>query len=248
LGELKRELKRFESRIKFQWFEDTPFETILKETASLPPKTAIFWHLMNVDAAGVAYEGDTALKSLYAVANAPIFSYDDGFFGQEVVGGPMYSVKDISQKTAAVAMRILGGEKPRDIKVPARLTASPKYDWRLLQRFNISEKLLPPGSQVFFREVSAWEKYRWLIALTGALVLLQGGMIAGLLHERRRRHFAEVQLRQHLAELTRANRYSLAGELAATIAHEINQPLGAFLPIARRWRRCCNRLHRICQK
>ena len=39
----------------------------------------------------------------------------------------------------------------------------------------------------------------------------------------------EVQLRQRLAELARSNRYSVAGELAATIAHEINQPLGAIL-------------------
>jgi signal transduction histidine kinase len=39
----------------------------------------------------------------------------------------------------------------------------------------------------------------------------------------------EVQLRQRLAELARSNRQSVAGELAATIAHEINQPLGAIL-------------------
>jgi signal transduction histidine kinase len=32
-----------------------------------------------------------------------------------------------------------------------------------------------------------------------------------------------------LAELARSNRYSLAVELTATIAHEINQPLGAIL-------------------
>jgi signal transduction histidine kinase len=49
------------------------------------------------------------------------------------------------------------------------------------------------------------------------------------LHERRRRQVAEVQVRQRLAELARSNRYSLAGELAATISHEINQPLGAIL-------------------
>ena len=40
---------------------------------------------------------------------------------------------------------------------------------------------------------------------------------------------AEVQLRQRLAELARSHRYSVARELAATIANEINQPLGAIL-------------------
>lgn len=40
---------------------------------------------------------------------------------------------------------------------------------------------------------------------------------------------AEAQLRQRLAELSRSHRHSLARELAATIAHEINSPLGAIL-------------------
>jgi signal transduction histidine kinase len=39
----------------------------------------------------------------------------------------------------------------------------------------------------------------------------------------------EGQLRQRLVELARSHRYSVARELAATVAHEINQPLGALL-------------------
>jgi signal transduction histidine kinase len=38
-----------------------------------------------------------------------------------------------------------------------------------------------------------------------------------------------VQARQRMAELAHINRFSTAGELTATIAHEINQPLGAIL-------------------
>ena len=40
---------------------------------------------------------------------------------------------------------------------------------------------------------------------------------------------AEVQSRQRMAELARVIRISTAGELTASIAHEINQPLGAIL-------------------
>ena len=42
-------------------------------------------------------------------------------------------------------------------------------------------------------------------------------------------NLAEVQARQRMAELARVNRFSTAGELTATIAHEINQPLGSIL-------------------
>jgi signal transduction histidine kinase len=38
-----------------------------------------------------------------------------------------------------------------------------------------------------------------------------------------------VQSRQRMAELARVMRFSTAGELTASIAHEINQPLGAIL-------------------
>lgn len=229
LGEMQREAGPLRDRVRFLWFQDTPYETILKEAASLPPDSAIFWHLMNVDAAGVVYEGDTGLKQLYAVANAPIFSYDDGFFGQEIVGGPMHSVSEGSRNTAAVAVRILGGEKAGDIKTPPSGYQTPKFDWRQLQRWRIAESQLPPGSQVYFREPSAWETYRWQVATVSSVVLLQAMLIAGLLYERRRRRLAEVEARRRMAELAHVNRYSMAGELTTSIAHELNQPLGSIL-------------------
>jgi signal transduction histidine kinase/ABC-type uncharacterized transport system substrate-binding protein len=229
LGEIQKEAKAFEGRVRFQWFEDTPYETVLKEAASLPRDSAIFWHLMNVDVAGVVYEGDSGLKKLYAVANAPIFSYDDGFFGQEIVGGPMHSVSEGSRDTAAVAVRILGGEKAGDIKTPPSGYAVPKFDWRQLQRWGIAASRLPAGSQVYFREPSTWARYRWQIVLICAVVLLQAGLISILLYERRRRKLAEFEARQRIAELAHVNRYTLAGELTTSIAHELNQPLGSIL-------------------
>jgi hypothetical protein len=80
LEEMRREAKRFENRISFIWYSDLSFEEILKHAAALPPQSAIFWHLMNVDAAGVVHEGDRALARLHAVANTPIFSHNDALF------------------------------------------------------------------------------------------------------------------------------------------------------------------------
>ena len=101
-----------------------------------------------------------ALPRLHAVANAPIFSYDDAYFGRELVGGPLLSVLEGGRQTAAVATRILGGEKAGDIKTPPIQFATPKFDWREMQRWRISESNLPPGSEIYFREPTAWEKYR----------------------------------------------------------------------------------------
>ncbi len=175
------------------------------------------------------YEGREPLKRLNKVTSAPIFSYDDTFFDGDTVGGPMLAMADISRQAASVAIRILRGENPRDIKPAPIGYATPRYDWRQLQRWGISEGSLPPGSTIAFREPTVWERYSWQIALITAVLLVQAGLISGLLHEHRRRRLAEVQSRQRMVELARVTRFSTAGELTGSIAHEINQPLGSIL-------------------
>ena len=95
LEEMRRELAPLAGRVELRWYNEMSFEDILNDAANLPPHSAIFWHLMNVDAAGVAHEANVALNKLSSSANAPIFSYDDSFFGEAIVGGPMHSVQKV---------------------------------------------------------------------------------------------------------------------------------------------------------
>jgi signal transduction histidine kinase len=228
-AEIQRQLAPFANRVVLKWYDELPFADILKDAAKLPPRSAILWHLMNVDAAGVSHEENESLNALASVASAPIFSYDGSFFEGALVGGPMFSVMESSAITANVANRILSGERAGDIKTQPIKFAAPRFDWRQMQRWGISEGLLPPGSTVDFRSPPLWQAYRAQIALTAAVILLQGGLIGGLLWQRRRRYRAESDARQRMTELARVVRFSTAGELTASIAHEINQPLGAIL-------------------
>ena len=232
LNEIKKETKIFEDRIAFMWTNDLSFSEIVKKAATLPPHSAIFWHLMNVDATGAAYEGDSALSKLHAVANSPIFSYADVFFGRHIVGGPMHSMVDQSRRTAEIALRILGGEKAGDIKIAPIGFASPKFDWREMQRWGISENRLPPGSEIHFRNSTVWEQHRGSILAMFAALVLQAMLIGWLFYEHRRRNLAEVLARNSMAELTHMNRVATAGELSASIAHEVNQPLAAIVTSA----------------
>ena len=218
-----------ENRVNLIFYNDLPFGEILKKVASLPPHTAIFFQQMAVDGAGAVYGDKEPLKRIHEVANAPIFSFDEAYFDGEVVGGPMWSPTEGSRRMAAAAVRLLRGENAEGINVPPIAFSVPKYDWRQLQRWNISESRLPPGSEVLFREPTAWQRYSWQIALTTAVLLLQAGLILALLREHSRRQLAEVLARQRMAELAHVNRFSTAGELTASIAHEINQPLGSIL-------------------
>jgi signal transduction histidine kinase len=222
--EIGKAVKPLTNRVSFTWTNHLSFDDLLKHAAALPPRSAIFWELMIVDAAGVVHEGNTALARLHAVSSAPIFSYDESFFGREIVGGPLLTVLDSSRQTAAVSVRILGGEKASDIKITPIGFSRPKFDWRGMQRWGISESRLPLGSEILFRELTAWERYRWQITSILLALLVQSAMIAWLLVEQFRRRRAETRSRKLSLDVIHLNRAAEAGALSASFAHDLGQP------------------------
>ena len=225
----RRSFQRFSSRVTFHWFTDLSAEEMLKRVTELPPRSVIYYPTIRVDARGAPQEGDAMLFRFIELDRAPIFTHVDSHFGQGIVGGPIFSSREIGQRCAEVAVRILNGETPGDIKMPPVGLAKPVYDWRQLQRWHISEFVLPPGSEILFRVPTAWEQYRAYIVAFIAAILIQSALISWLLYEQRRRQRAEVLARNTMSELTHVNRVATVGQLSASIAHEIRQPLAAIL-------------------
>src|SRR6516162_2554345 len=219
----------YASRMSFRWLNDLSFEDILKHAATLPPRSAILFNSLYSDALGFGYANHDVVSRLHLAAKAPIFTFDDSDFGQGIVGGQVPSTKDLSRDYVNVALRMLRGEALGGLKIPGLVSGPPKFDWREMQRWGISESRLPPGSTIYYRDPTAWEQYHWQIAMIGAVVLLQSFLIAGLICEHRRRRNAEAASRQHLSELALVNRSNTAGELSASIAHEMLQPLAAIM-------------------
>jgi signal transduction histidine kinase len=227
-SELKRDFQRFSDRVNITWFNDLTFGEMLTQAAAMPPQSAIFYFLLSEDAAGVPYTQGRALDNFREVASAPIFGMGDFELGRGIVGGPLMQTQALGQRAAEVALRILKGEAPGALKSAPVLFGASNYDWRELRRWDINEALLPPGSIVHFREPTVWEQYRWHLMTIVAVVLLQAAIIAWLHFERHRRQLAEQELRQRLQEVIHLNRTATAGALSASIAHELNQPLGAI--------------------
>ena len=191
---MRQAFQPFAGRVTFEWFNDLSQEEMVKRAATLPPRSALFYASVRVDAAGIPNEQNRVLARLREGANAPIFSYLDSNFGQGIVGGPVLSTQELGRRAAEVALRILNGEHPGSIKTPPLGLGVPVYDWRELQRWNISEARLPLGSVVQFREPSAWKRYRWQLIGFFIALLVQSAMISWLLIERYGRRKAELRI------------------------------------------------------
>lgn len=87
-----------------------------------------------------------------------------------------------------------------------------------------------------FHLASIWEERRGLIIAILAIVAIQSALIAGLLvyhaalrRARREGQEAHLEMRRLQNEIAHVGRVSMMGQLASSLAHEINQPLGAIL-------------------
>jgi signal transduction histidine kinase len=227
IAEMRQQLRPLEEQVKITYLNELPLSEMVQRVADLPPQSAVFYAFVAVDGAGVPQPLDRAFAPIRDAAKVPVFGWGDYHLGRGIVGGPLAPIQPLAEKAASIALRALNGESSGDIKMPP-LEFTAIYDWRELQKWNISESLLPPGSIVRFRELTVWERYRLQTLLAAAFLAIQTLLIIVLLHERRRRAVAEVEARQRMDELGVVNRRAVAGQLSASIAHELNQPLAAI--------------------
>jgi signal transduction histidine kinase len=202
---------------------------VREQVANLPARSAILTSAMYSDGEGTYYSPAAALARIAERANRPMIITSDTFLGKSGVGGFLLLPDIIGRETGEVAMRILDGEAPSSIAPFDGDNVKPIFDWRQLKRWNVDEANLPPGSEVRSRELSFWELYYWRALLVAAVVLTQALLISILLRERRLRVLAEVEAHQRMSELAHMNRRATAGEMSASIAHELSQPLAAIM-------------------
>jgi signal transduction histidine kinase len=206
-----------------------PMAELRRRVAALPERTAILYTTIYVDAAGVAYNPRDAVAAVAEAANRPMVIDRENLLGYGGTGGFVLGPVPIGREAARVVLRVLNGEAASNIPVSVGDFVRPVFDWRELQRFGISEALLPPGSEIRFRRLSIWNQYRDQIIASVSLLLIQTTLIVVLFYERRRRRTAELASRTAIGRLAHMNRVATAGELTASIAHEINQPLTAMV-------------------
>jgi signal transduction histidine kinase len=225
----KEEIPVFAAELEFIDLTGLPMTELRNRVAHLPEDTAIIYTAIYDGGEGMVYIPRDALVAIADVANRPIVVDQEVHIGYGATGGFVVHPDPIAEETAQRVLRILGGESASQIPVATGNFTRPVFDWRQLKRWKISESNLPPGSQVRFRESTAWEQYRWQIMLIAAAFLIQTALIVGLSYEHRRRRNAERASRSAMGKLADMNRVATAGEMTASIAHEINQPVAAIV-------------------
>jgi signal transduction histidine kinase len=215
--------------VRATYLTNRSVEQLERDVRELPDDAFVLYLAVTVDASGARVVSRDVAARVAAAASVLVYSFYGSNVGYGVVGASAPSFSEHSRAAAALAIRLMNG----DATARGRIEAGPgprcKVDARALARWRIAEASLPPGCEVAFREPTLWEQFGWYVVAALAIIALQAGLIAAPLLQRRRSRIAEAELSHERAVAAHAARLATLGELSATIAHEISQPLGAIL-------------------
>ena len=210
-----------------EYWSGLPKVVLEKKLRSLGPDAVVFTPGFYQDGNGDQYTPRDVAALIARASAAPVYGPWLPFIGTGIVGGRMPSPEEMAAQAAQTVRALLAGTAPTALQLAHDTPTTLHVDWRQVQRWGIDKKLIPADAVVHFRDPTLWEAHRTAVMVAISVFLLQTALIASLYLERRRRSVAESTTQMLNTQLAHASRLAVAGELTASIAHEINQPLGS---------------------
>ncbi|MGH7344670.1 MAG: GAF domain-containing protein, partial [Candidatus Rokuibacteriota bacterium] len=220
----------YRGRIAVEYPTGLSVDQVLQRVAVLSQGTIVLFGGFARDATGQNLLGAEVVRRVAASSRVPVYGPGETFIGGGIVGGHVVSFHTQGVRAAELALRVLGGERPRPTDGASNLYV---FDWRQLRRWGLDETRLPAGSEVRFREPAAWEQYKWPALAGIAVVALQAVLIVGLLVNRRQRRRAQRALAERLRFETLVSELSAAfvtvpareaaGQIEKALAHIVEE-------------------------
>ena len=221
---VREDLSTSHRRMDISYDADSSLEGLARKAQTLPSDTVILYTSITRDGEGAASRAVAALERLRATSKVPIFGLSFRDMGHGIIGGHLIDLDRHGADLGRQAVRMLAGEHPSPITTPTRAAV----DWREVERYGISESMLPASIDVAFREPTRWERQRGTILLSSFIVALETALIAAFVLNGYRRRQMQHRLETRLRFERLLSEISVA--LAATPPAGVDAALDAAMP------------------
>ena len=229
LAQVTKVLEGYADRLRVRVVSRRSLVQTIEEVRGVPRGQIVLLVTMIRDSEGHALSTREVARQLSAVSQAPIYGLSGTIMDTGAVGGALIDFAAVGRKAAEVALKVLGGARVAVGSPETKARTPLVVDWRALQHWKLPLSRVPAEAVVMFRQPTLWEEHRGLIIGIATVLVVQTTLIAGLIGQRAWRRRLEREAVELRHELTHAGRVTMLGQLASSLAHELNQPLGAIL-------------------
>lgn len=189
--EARVQVEPYRDRYGFAFSHGEDLESLKRRVAGLGTDTLVFYVSYFKAPDGRTLVPQDVARELAAAASVPVACVYDTYLGTGVLGGPMVPFEEEGRVIGGIAKQVVeSGGKAVPGMMPAGETRL-VFDERVLKRFGWKLSRIPPGAELRYHEASLWEKHRAGVLGAGGVVVLQSGLIVGLLAARSRQRAAE---------------------------------------------------------
>ena len=202
LAALQSELAHYRDRVKEVDLVGAPNHEMLARIDALPPHAVVIFQVFPQ----FSDRPDFGTWDLLAetTQRRPTYSAFPRLCISGCIGGTYEDDLKLLRSTGDLAARVLSGVPPEEIPIVHNTGLQVRLDWRALQRWQIPESVVPPGTQVLYREPTLWESGRKYFLAGIVVIFLQAVLIFALFWQRARRRKAELELGKSEQKFSRA--------------------------------------------
>ncbi|MFL5236161.1 MAG: ABC transporter substrate binding protein [Rhizomicrobium sp.] len=194
-------LENRERKFEVTYLFELPYAKLVREVSEIPRDAIVIILTVFADGDGTAFVPAEAATALSAVSPAPVYAPYDTFLGNGTVGGFVEPFESVGVAAADMAIEIMEGKDPTAL-APRTNPGQYRVDYRAMERWNLREDTLPPGTTVLFKSPRIWDEHRGTVLSALFIFGLQSLFVSALLIQRRKRLRVENLLKESEERMT----------------------------------------------
>ena len=168
-------MPRYKDRLQVDYWTQVALPEAQRRVENLPADTFLFFipYYQIID--NRTYTAEEVMEALSRHSKVPLYTSWEFLLGHGAVGGSMLSGYKHGEIAAGMALKILDGTPVEAIPVLSEPTGAYLFDYKVMQRLNIPENLLPEGSTIINAPKAFYELPKelfWTIIISLLLLLV----------------------------------------------------------------------------
>ena len=204
-GDLKQleEASKAYDKLEFEALNvsDYSFEDFGELLERIDRNTIILFQSMNQDNTGVYLNLKDQFQFIKEHTAVPVYRASIGGVGQGLLGGKMIDYKAMGIQAADTVHQILDGANVDEIELNEETPYYYIFDYELIQKYKINEKLIPAGAILINKEITIFERYRSFFLTLGIIFLFLGTITIVLMIDNIKRRKMQRELQESHEEL-----------------------------------------------